>query len=155
MIHRPGLYERLKASGTAVSEYSFANLYLFRKAHSYKVFDKDGHVFIKGITYDGKSYVMPTADPSSIDKRLLRELASSVDMLFPIPGNGTGSFPADEYEMDFSDGDSDYIYTVGKMMTYSGSKLHSKKTFSTSSTPCTGLRPSRSCGKEWMTPGTY
>jgi hypothetical protein len=45
--HKDLLFPRFKAVHTALSEYTFANLYLFRKNHEYEVlFDKE--IFIKG-----------------------------------------------------------------------------------------------------------
>ena len=61
MEHKELLQRGLKGLETAISEYSFANLYLFRHDHDYEVlFDKE--LFIKGRTYDGRTYIMPVFD---------------------------------------------------------------------------------------------
>jgi len=57
--HKGLLYNRLKAMDTMISEYSFANLYLFRRNHDYRVVDRDGEIFIKGRSYDGKPTICP------------------------------------------------------------------------------------------------
>lgn len=57
--HKDILFYRLKKVGTMISEYSFANLYLFRRAHNYEVIEDNTDIFIKGITYDKKATSCP------------------------------------------------------------------------------------------------
>lgn len=59
--HKELLHDRMKNIRTRVSEYSFPNLYLFRAAHSYEVIF-DGDIYIKGRSYDGFNYLMPTKE---------------------------------------------------------------------------------------------
>src|SRR5512147_1285616 len=82
--HKDILVPRLKAAHVALSEYSFANLYLFRRNHDYEVFT-DREIFIKGISYDGRAYLMPTADVRTLDPQYLKDLMAGVDFLFPVP----------------------------------------------------------------------
>lgn len=124
--HKKLLDERLRAVDTALSEYSFANIYLFRQAHDYELIIGDD-LFIKGITYDGKTYIMPTRDMKSVDIKLLKQLLQDVDFAFPIPEEWLKFFDPQEFAFDYTEGDMDYIYTVEKMSTYKGRHLHSKR----------------------------
>lgn len=124
--HKALLHERLKNITVPLSEYTFPNLYLFRKNHDYDVM-LDKEVFIKGRSYDGHAFLMPTTDVRTLDIEYLKELMRGVDFLFPIPEEWVSFFPPDEYEITYKEGDADYVYTVEKMSTYAGRKLHRKR----------------------------
>jgi hypothetical protein len=123
--HRDLLNQRFSQVHTFLSEYSFANLYLFRQAHDHRVITCGEEVFVSGRTYDGAHYVMPTRDVAAADIPLLSSVAAGHDVVFPVPEEWLGAF--NDASATFVDGDSDYIYTVEKMATFRGQKLHSKK----------------------------
>jgi len=124
--HKELLFQRLKLANAGLSEYTFANLYLFRQNHDYEVVSDQG-VFIKGRTYDGHTYLMPTQDARSLDLDELRGLMLGVDFLFPIPEAWLDRFDSALFEITFVDGDADYTYTVEKMSTLKGRNLHKKR----------------------------
>ncbi len=124
--HKDLLSARLKRTGVSLSEYSFANMYLFRENHNYEVMT-DGEVFIKGRTYDGHTYVMPTMVPRERDLPVLKDLMKDVDFLFPIPEEWLAIFDQNELEITYDEGDRDYVYTVEKMATLKGRRLHKKR----------------------------
>ena len=124
--HKDLLYERLKNITVPLSEYTFPNLYLFRKNHDYDVM-LDKEVFIKGVSYDGHAFLMPTADVRTLDIRHLKQHMRDVDFLFPIPEEWLSAFSPDEFEITFAEGDADYLYTVQKMSTFAGRRLHKKR----------------------------
>jgi hypothetical protein len=126
LTHKDLLTPLLKQAGAGLSEYTFPNLYLFRANHDYEVV-RDKHIFIKGRTYDGKMYLMPTFDIRNVDLGQYQDLMRTVDFLFPIPEAWLTAFPAHLYEISFKDGDMDYEYTVEKMSTYKGRNLHKKR----------------------------
>lgn len=124
--HQGLLFESLKGVKTSISEYSFANLYLFREKHGYEVlFDEE--IFIRGRTYDGIDYLMPTRDVRDIDPGYLKSLLGDHGAFFPIPEEWLGHFGPGEFVSNNSEGDTDYIYTLEKMATYGGRKLHKKR----------------------------
>jgi hypothetical protein len=124
--HKEILYKRLRRIEIPISEYSFANLFLFRHNHEYNVvFDKE--IFIEGKTYDGFSYLMPATDIGSIDIEYLKDLLRDVDFLFPIAGEWLEDFKDNEFNCSNDEGDTDYIYTVEKMSTFKGGKLSKKR----------------------------
>ncbi len=124
--HRGIIHDRLKQCGVNISEYSFANLYLFREAHRYEViFDRE--IFVSGYTYDGRRYLMPTADLRLLDAAYLKELAGEFGMFFPVPEEWLTAFDPSVYEFSYLDGDTDYIFLIDVMKTYAGKKLHNKR----------------------------
>jgi len=124
--HKGILYDKLRAVETPVSEYSFANLFLFRREHEYSVlFDED--VFVSGRTYDGARYIMPTRDIVEMDMQYLRRMVEGHDFLYPIPEGRLGLFPEAEFEVSFREGDSDYVFETEKLRTYAGRRLHRKR----------------------------
>ncbi len=124
--HKEVLTPLLKEAQAGLSEYTFANLYLFRGNHDYEVI-KDRIIFIKGKSYDHQTYLMPTVDLRTVEVSLLKELLKSVDFLFPIPEPWLTAFPSDQFEIAFNEGDADYVFTVEKMSTYKGRNLHKKR----------------------------
>lgn len=124
--HKDLLSPLLRAITVSLSEYCFANLFLFRDSHGYEVLS-DGELFIKGWTYDGFTYLMPTVPAAALDPVRLKEHLRDVDFLFPIPEEWLSVFSPDEFEVSFHEGDADYLYTVEKMSTLAGRKLHKKR----------------------------
>jgi uncharacterized protein len=126
LYHKNLLYESLRAIGTAVSEYSFANLYLFRKKHEYSVL-AGKELFIAGKTYDGVRYIMPTKEVGRIDKALLDEAVEQYGMLFPVIEEWLPLFNTAEYAIDYDEAESDYLHAIEKLATYKGRRFHDKK----------------------------
>jgi hypothetical protein len=62
-----------------------------------------------------------------IDKGLLKGMVKDVAFLFPIPEEWLTVFNPEEFDIAFREGDADYLYTVEKMSTYAGRKLHKKR----------------------------
>jgi hypothetical protein len=124
--HKDILVPRLKAVRSPLSEYTFPNLYLFRANHDYEVMI-DKEVFIRGRSYDDRTYIMPTSDVRRIDTAYLKDLMRDVEFLFPIPEEWLTAFDPAEFDVTFAEGDADYVYTVEKMSTYRGRHLHKKR----------------------------
>jgi hypothetical protein len=124
--HQALLRPRLQQAASGLSEYTFANLYLFRANHDYRVV-RDRDIFVQGRSYDGHVYLMPTSDVRTIDSGYVKELMRSVNFLFPIPEAWLPYFGPEDFEITHRDGDRDYVYTVEKMSTYGGRKLHKKR----------------------------
>ena len=124
--HRELLYEKLRAVETPVSEYSFANLFLFRREHAYEVvFDRE--VFISGLTYDGRRYLMPTVDIKGLDMDYIYAMLEGYDFLYPVPEDRLALFPGKLFITVFREGDSDYVFQTEKLRTYAGRRLHRKR----------------------------
>jgi len=124
--HKELLYNRLKTMDTMISEYSFANLYLFRRNHDYRVVDRDGEIFIKGRSYDGKTYYMPTTAFTTISRNVINALLEESDFIFPLEYHWVEGY-GEGYIVTSNLDDADYIYTVEKMTTFKGRNLHGKR----------------------------
>ncbi|MGA1847205.1 DUF2156 domain-containing protein [Deferribacter abyssi] len=129
--HKQILFDRLKKVNTMISEYNFANIYLFRDKHNYELCwydrkDNSKYLFIKGVTYDGLLYIMPTINLIEIPKDIIVDVLNFVDTIFPVDEKWL-NYLKDQFVFDYKDGDSDYIYTVEKISTYKGRKLHKKR----------------------------
>ncbi len=124
--HKELLAPRLRGLGLNISEYTFANLYLFRNIHQYEVvfaFD----IFIKGKTRDGFSYLMPTTPIAQLDQQQLIELLTGVDFLYPLPEEWAGCFDPQLFSIEANEDDSDYLYSTEKMRTYPGRHLAGRR----------------------------
>ena len=126
LTHQEFLQEKLKKIDSPISEYTFANIYLFKTSHDYEViFDKE--TFLQGRTFDGKTYLMPTFDLRKTEKDYLKTMMEGVDFLFPVPEEWLNTFDSDKWDFSYNEGDTDYLYTVEKMSTYKGRRLHKKR----------------------------
>jgi hypothetical protein len=124
--HKELLAPLLKGAKAGLSEYTFANLYLFRGNHDYEVI-RDGNILVKGTSYDGRTYLMPTFDVRTTDIGALKDLMKTVDFLFPVPEEWLSVFDPALFEITYKEGDADYVFTVEKMSTYKGRNLHKKR----------------------------
>jgi hypothetical protein len=109
-----------------ISELTFAGLYLFRKAHEYKLSAVGDAVVVLGKGYDGSEYFLPP---------LGGDVVSAMKVMF------TGGLPlygADDCLKDsFQAGDAvqitelrdsyDYLYLREELATLPGSRFHKKK----------------------------
>jgi hypothetical protein len=125
--HQPLLCDRLRAIEIPISEFSFPNLYLFRETHRYEVITVEEEIWVKGNSYDGHNYLMPTRDVLEVDPDHLSWMTDTADHLYPIPDEWLSVFPEDRYNRSFDEGDSDYLYRTERIATYAGKKLHKKK----------------------------
>lgn len=126
LSHRDLLHEKLNKIDLSISEYSFSNLYLFRKEHDYEVLI-DEEIFISGVSYDGLRYVMPTRDLRDVSPDYIREIIRDYDMMFPVCEKWISLFSEDDFIIDFDEADSDYIVLIENLSTYKGKKYHKKR----------------------------
>lgn len=125
--HRELLNPKLKKVGMRLSEFSFANLYLFRKVHDYRIVKIGECYFISGKTNDGINFGLPLCEQKPPDMLMIHEIIDRFGMLYPISDCWSRYFPPSEFIITHSDDDSDYIYTMEKMATYSGRHLSKKR----------------------------
>jgi hypothetical protein len=125
--HQPLLRDRLQTIEFPISEFSFPNLYLFRDTHGYEVSIDGDEIWIRGKSYDGRTYLMPTRDVQEMSSDYLNRITGTTDYLFPIPEEWLSAFPEDRFNRSFDDGESDYLYQTERIATFAGKKLHKKK----------------------------
>ena len=109
-----------------ISELSFAGLYLFRKAHEYKLTTAAGSIIVIGTGYDGSGYFLPPlgGDTAVALKILLADGLPlyGADDLFIERYLSVHSVQIDEKRDSF-----DYLYLREEMALLPGSRFHKKK----------------------------
>ena len=120
--HQELLMERFKLLNLPISDYTFANIYLFRDVSNYRFLKTDCGLFIRGKNKKCQSYVMPLNDLRSCDMDIFNELLDKHGFFFPIPEEWLSFFPQDKYEATTDDSETDYIYLTENMATMKGGK---------------------------------
>ncbi len=97
----------LGMSGAAPSEYCFANIFLFRGRHAYRIVD-DPMPHLRGTTYDGAIHALPLVP---IDDAVLAAFAGSgIDCIYPLSLELRDRPLPDGWRSEFVAADSDYWY---------------------------------------------
>lgn len=125
--HRDILYGRLRRIGNGLSEYSFANLYLFRNLHGYRVLTEGEETWIRGRDRRGSTYLMPTRDIREMDAVFLEEMIRRFGPLFPVPEEWTEHLEGEVFALTWHQDDSDYIHNIEKLSSYQGKKMQKKR----------------------------
>jgi hypothetical protein len=118
--HRGVMTERFHEMNLNISDYTFANVYLFRKVSRYKTLMKDCGQFISAHNRNEQNYVMPLTDLRSCEQATLKSLLNKNNFFFPIPEEWLAHFPKDEFSVTFDDGESDYLYLTQNLASFSG-----------------------------------
>jgi hypothetical protein len=106
-----------------LSEYSFANLYLFRAVHQYSlVLRPVPHIL--GITYDGMRHAMPLVRFAWADVDVLLEHARCI---YPVTEEIAQQGTAHGMRSYWNDDDSDYTYDARRLAALEGKTLRSKR----------------------------
>ena len=127
--HRAALNALFHELSLGLSEYSFANLYLFRQTHHYQVAMAPTGVYIKGRTRTGDDFLTPTKPVACMPQERLLSLLNEAacQFFFPIPEGWLPAFDPALFEYSQYDGDSEYLFYVSKMQTYKGRHLAKKR----------------------------
>ena len=126
LSHKELLSPKFKQLALNISEYSFANCYLFRNTHAFEViFDEE--VFLRGKTYDDKTYLMPIFDVTKSSPSYLKKMLNQAEIFFPIPEKWEEHFVKAGFSTAFLENDSDYIYKLEKLRELNGRHLSSKR----------------------------
>jgi hypothetical protein len=120
--HRECLIKRFKDLDLRISDYTFANIYLFRQISHYQFLQADCGLFIRGKNKNCQPYVMPLNDLRSCEMAIFDELLDKYGFFFPVPEEWLSFFPQDKYEATTDDGETDYIYLTENMATMKGRK---------------------------------
>ena len=127
--HRDILMQKFKKLQSYFSEYSFANIYLFRRIHEYEIVSLDQHIFLKGITRDRMQFIMLMEAPSGPYLRTLQTVISEckINLLFPLSEEWTRTFEKKLIQASFKSDESDYLYSRQKLMAYTDKDLGYKR----------------------------
>ena len=116
------LFQSLKYG---ISEFTFANIYLFRNAHNYRISRiEDDQYVIRG-EENGRGFIMlPFGIP---DGRILSELLHTSTCIKAIPETHAQSLSKMGYCVQEDRDNFDYIYLKRDLSTLEGRKYHRKK----------------------------
>lgn len=118
--HRPFLAERFSQMHLNISDYTFANTYLYRNVSRYTILTKDCGTFISAYNRQKQNYIMPLSSPQVCSVDILRDLLNECNFFFPIPEEWLPFFPENEFCVSADDGESDYIYLTRNMASFAG-----------------------------------
>ena len=124
LTHRQFLAEQFHQLRLNISDYTFANVYLFRKVSHYEFLKKDCGVFISASNRQGQNYIMPLADLRVCCLDMLKGLLTADNFFFPIPEEWLPYFPGNEFCATHDDSESDYIYLTKNMASFAGKTYH-------------------------------
>lgn len=122
--HRTLIEPLLRDLDLPLSEYCFANLFLFRHTHCYSVI-LHPLPHILGVTYDGVSHCMPLV---SLNRANAECLLKSASCLYPLSEEVAQQAREDwGLEARWNDDDSDYVFDAGRLAVLEGNALRSKR----------------------------
>lgn len=127
LTHQDFLEKSFKEINLSLSDYSFANLYLFRNIHNYEILKIGKDVFIKGLTRDKVRFIMLTTHPSHYSSDSIRSALMHGKILYPIPESWLHFFTNENMQRSFKDEDSDYLFSRSKLSAYPGRHLSKKR----------------------------
>lgn len=110
----------------AISDPTFANLYLFRRAHDYR-FRRGEWPCIAGQTYDGTRHLLPLFDVERADPAGLHALLRGGECLYPLTQPQAAALDPDRFDCTASRDDADYLYPAAQFRHYRGTRLNKKR----------------------------
>jgi hypothetical protein len=118
--HQLFLSTRFRQMNLNISDYTFANVYLFRNICRYEILTRDCGTFISAYNRFEQNYIMPLDVPKDCSTETFRELLDQNRFFFPIPEEWLSLFPPSLFEATWDDGESDYIFLTKSMASFSG-----------------------------------
>jgi hypothetical protein len=126
LSHQLFLKEKFLKLRSNISEFSFANLYLFRNLHQYEVIFDD-EIYIQGKTRDGIPFLMLTSFPSGNTLSNILALMGSDKILFPVLEEWLPFFESLPLKITYKSEESDYLYHKDKLAFFPGRHLSKKR----------------------------
>lgn len=123
LAHRHRIEPLLASLGAPLSEYSFANLFLFRAVHQYR-FVAAPVPCVLGVTYDGARHAMPLSPLTADSVRALLDIATCI---YPLPEHVARDALVEGLQLRRNEADSDYVYAATKLATLEGAQLRVKR----------------------------
>lgn len=122
--HRTILVDSFKLLDLPLSDYTFANIYLFRSINHYEFLTTDCGLFISGRCRDGLQFVMPLNDLRNCNSETFEKILGKQNSFFPVPEEWLSFFPESKFTATFDDGESDYLYLTEKMASFKGKQYN-------------------------------
>jgi len=118
--HHDCLTNRFHQMNLQISDYTFANIYLFRKTSNYEFLTMKCGLFVSGQNKQKQRYIMPLTDPSGCDIQTFNDILREQRFFFPIPQEWLSYFPEDKFVISCDESESDYIYLTENMAGFKG-----------------------------------
>lgn len=129
----PDLTPFLRSLEPCVSEFTFANLFLFRAAHAYRLSRQGGLLLVTARGYDGAPYAFPplgSGDATEAARLLCDCLAGqgAAPVLSPVPvAMARALFAGAEWHISADRDQADYVYLREELAALPGKKFHKRK----------------------------
>lgn len=109
-----------------LSEFSFTNLYLFRREHDYRYL-AGAYPCISGRTYDGARHLLPLFALHEAPPATLCSLLRGHDCFYPLTHAQVARLDPECFAASASRDDADYLYRADSFRHYRGSVLAKKR----------------------------
>ena len=126
--------QALGAGPFAPAEHQFANLWLFRARHRYRIVE-DPIPYVRGVTYDGMVHALPLAKLGAVAMHALA--AGGVDCLYPLGDDAAPHADMFNLTATYDPADSDYWYEGSAMasLNHAKSRRGQARRFATDQAP--------------------
>jgi hypothetical protein len=125
MDMRPVLHPKFQALAEGISEFTFANIYLFRRTHNYRISRlEDGLFVITGRDNENPFFMLPFGLP---DKNIIRQLFDNYQTVKVATAGQAEKFTAMGYYASEDRDNFDYLYSLKDLVNLTGRKFHRKK----------------------------
>ena len=118
--HLELLQESFRHLNLPISDYTFPNVYLFRKISHYEFLTTDCGLFVSSTNKQRQRCIMPLNDLRSCDLQTFNDLLGGESIFFPIPQEWLFIFPADKFVITSDESESDYIFLTENMASFKG-----------------------------------
>jgi hypothetical protein len=125
MDMRPVLHPKFQALAEGISEFTFANIYLFRRTHNYRISRLgDGLFVITGRDNENPFFMLPFGLP---DESTIKELFKTYQVMKTATEQQSEKLVAMGYSVNEDRGNFDYLYSLEDLVNLTGRKFHRKK----------------------------
>jgi hypothetical protein len=122
---RPILHPKFKALAEGISEFTFANIYLFRTTHNYRISKLENGLFvITGRDNENPFFMLPFGLP---DEDIIRELFNNYHTMKAATARQVEKLTDMRYTVSEDRDNFDYLYSLEDLVNLTGRKFHKKK----------------------------
>ena len=122
---RPVLHPKFKVLSEGISEFTFANIYLFRQTHNYRISKFENELFvITGRDNENHFFMLPFGLP---DENIIRELFDNYHTMKAATARQAEILEKMGYSASEDRNNFDYLYSLEDLVNLTGRKFHKKK----------------------------